>query len=233
MSVRIIALFSLAFISELSLSAEIATHQLVQSYSRNDEVCKEAASLLTADKACRPDDAINCSEEEMYSVSINGAPKRVFEELATNQYGYTQVFRAVGSSVKEFTIVYVQQFKGDRHPRLAETWKVDSKALDEVLKLTPGPIPYERWVKMNPLPPREANASEFAAMLNRGEKLTDEWSPVIDILGEPYAIERECSGVWAYGGYYACNKVLKLTVKKLTIDKKTVPYCQFSKPKRK
>ena len=232
MRLRAVTALLFALFPTLSLSVEIAAHQLTQSYSRDDRVCKEAAAMLTEDKACRPSDAINCSEEETYSVLVRGSRLRVFEEIATNQYNYTQVYRSTGSSLNGFAIVYVQNFQGDRRPRLVETWKVNAAELNEVMKLPPGPIPYQQWVKMRPLPPRETNAVGFAAMLKRGEKVTDEWSPVIDIYDEPYLIERECSGVWAYGGYYACNKVIKLTIKKLTKDKKTVPYCQFAKAKK-
>lgn len=188
--------------------------------------------MLSEDKACRQADAIKCTEVETYSVSIRGNQLRVFEEIATNQYNYTQVFRSTATSLRDIAIIYVQSFQGDRHPRLVETWKVDAADLDQVLKLPPGPWRSDQWIKMKPLPPRETNAVEFAAMLQRGEKLTEEWSPVIEINGEPYLVERECSGTWAYGGYYACNKVIKLTIKKLTKDKKTVPYCQYAKAKK-
>lgn len=80
--------------------------------------------------------------------------------------------------------------------------------------------------------PQETNATEFAAMLTAGEKLTDEWSPVIDIHGKPYLLERECSGRWVYGGDYACKRVIKLTVKRLSKDRKAVPYCQFTKARK-
>jgi hypothetical protein len=55
---------------------------------------------------------------------------------------------------------------------------------------------------------------------------------VIELFGHPYLVERECAGLWAYGGYYVCNRVIKLTVKKLAADKQTVPVlsvCQSAK----
>lgn len=227
-----ITIFLFAFFPALSLSAAIPAHQLTQSYSRDDRVCRDAAAMLADDKACRPFDAINCSGEEDDSVLVRGRRSRAFEEIATNQYNYTQVSRSTGASLDGFAIVYVQIFQGDRNPRLVETWKVDAAELDEVLKRPPGPTPLEKWIKMTPRPPREANAVEFGAMLKRGEKLTNEWSPAIDISGEPFLVERECSGTWVYGGYYACNRVIKLTIKKLAKDSKTVPYCQFAKAKK-
>jgi hypothetical protein len=171
----------------------------------------------------------------MYSVLVHGEPLRVFEEIATNQYGYTQVYRSIGSSLNGFAIIYVQRFQGDNQPRLVETWRVEASDLDAVLEIPPGPIPYEEWIEMKPRSrlPRETNELEFSEMLKRGEKLTDDWSPVIDIFAEPYLIERECQGLWAYGGFYACHKVIKLTVKKLIRGKKTIPYCRFSNVKKR
>ena len=214
-----------------SISAEIAAHGLTLSYSRDARICGEASKLLSDDKSCRPFDVGRCvSDEETSSILVRGERLFVFEEIAANEYGYTQVYRSIGSSLNGFAIIYVQRFQGDNFPRLVETWKVDASDFDEVMKLSPGPISSKSWV---PYPSRETNALEFDKMLKRGEKLTDEWSPVIDIFGEPYLIERECSGREVYGGYYVCNRVIKLTVKKLTKGKKTVPYCQFSKVKKK
>jgi hypothetical protein len=232
LSIAVFALM-LALSPVPSISADISAQGLTLSYSRDKCVCKEAAELLSQDKACRPSDAIHCSDEESYSVLLRGTRMTVFQEIATNQYDYTQVYRSIGSSLHGFAVIYVQRFQGDRHPRLVETWKVDASDFDKVLELPPGPIPYEQWIKMKPFPPRETNAAEFDAMLRRGEKVTDEWSPVIDIHGEPYLIERECSGSWAFGGYYACHKVIKLTVKKLTKDGSAVPYCQFVRTKNR
>ena len=229
-------IFLLLFCPLQSIAAEITVYGLTLSYSHDARICKKAAALLAKDNACRPHNNDNglekCGNDREFLVIVGGTPFKVFEELATNEYGYTQVFRSTGSSLSGFAIVYVQKALG-RDSRLVETWKVNATDLDNVLKLPPGPIPYTQWVKMNPLPPKETNAVEFAAMLNRGEKLTDEWSPIIDIYGEPYLLERECSGDWRYGGYYACNKVIKLTVRKLFKDKKTVPYCQYSKTREK
>lgn len=215
----------------VSMPADITAHSLTLSFSRNEGICMEVAAYLSEDKACRPFDVKRCSWEENYSILVRGTKSRVFEEIATNQYGYTQVYRSIGSSLSGFSIVYVQKFQGDKNPRLVETWKVKAGDLDNVLNLPPGPTPYQQWIKMKPLPPRETNAVEFASLLKQGEKLSDEWSPVIEIDGVPYIIERECSGLWVYGGYYACNKVIKLTIMKLFKDIKAVPYCQFVKSK--
>jgi len=225
--------FCLLFFPQQSISAEIAALGLTQSYSRDAHLCREAAALLSEDNACRPHNTDNlmqkCGGDNAFFVLVGGTLIKVFEEVATNEYGYTEVYHSIGSSLNGFDVVYVQRFQGDRHPRLVETWKVNSSDFDNVLKIPPGPITY---AQAKSFLPRETNALEFEDMLKRGEKLSDEWSPVIDIFGEPYLVERECSGEWGYGGYYACNKVIKLTVKKLFKDKNAVPYCQYSKTKK-
>jgi hypothetical protein len=233
MRLNVLIMLRFMLVVALSHAAEIGAHGLILTYSVNNRICHEAAELLKTDRACRPFDTRRCSDEESYSVSIRGKRIPVFEEVATNQYGYTQVFRTIAGSMKGYTIVYLNQFQGDRHPRLVQTWKVDAKALDEVLRLPPGPIPYARWKNVQLRYPQHTNATEFAAVLNHGEQLSNEWFPVIEISGNPYLVERECSGSWAYGGYYACNRVIKLTIKKLAYDKKTTPYCQFVRPRKK
>ena len=226
LNVLVVLLFML--VADLLHAAKIMAHGFILTYSVSDRICNEATKLLKTDRACRLFDAMRCSDDDTYPVNTS-----TFEEIATNQYGYTQVFRATANSIKGYTIVYLNRFQGDRHPRLVQTWKVDAKALNEVLSFPPGPIPAEGWRSSAPRPSRETNATEFAAMLNGAEKVSNEWSPVIEILSSPYLVERECSGRWAYGGFYACNKVIKLTVKKLASDQKTMPYCQFARPRNK
>jgi len=228
MRLCVVVAILLVLFPAMSMSADIAAHGLDLSYSRDKQICREAAELLADDKACRPDD-LGCPNEEGHFVVLRGARLKVFEEIATNEYGYTEVYRATGSSLNGFAVVYVQRFQGDRFPRLVETWKMDAAALEEVLKLPPGPVLSVSAIKV----PQETNATEFATILHRGQKLTDEWSPVIEIHGEPYLVERECSGRWVYGGIYACNKVIKLTAKRLSKDRKAAPYCQFTKARKK
>ncbi len=213
-------------------TADDYSDQWVQSYARDTRICKKAYKLIEDAESCRPFDNIMCWSIDISSIHITdvlGKPPFVFEEIATNEYGYTSVYRSINSSLNGFAIIYVERYQGERYPRLVETWKVDTSDLDEVMKLQKR---YEMDLGFAD-PQIEKNASEFAEMLKRGEKLTNEWSPVIDIFGEPYLIERECIGLWAEGGFYACEKAIKLTIKKLIKDKKTAPYCQFSKAKKK
>ena len=130
-------------------------------------------------------------------------------------------------------VIYLNQFQGDRHPRLVQTWRVDGTALSKVLALPPGPLPYEKWINLTPTPPKDTNATEFNEILVHGEKISDEWSPIIEVLGHHYAIERECAGTWAFGGDYACERVIKLTAKRLEADGGVVPICAFAKGRKK
>jgi hypothetical protein len=49
---------SLLVCANLSRAADIGAHQLVRMYSVNDRICREAAQVLTTDRACRPFDAV-------------------------------------------------------------------------------------------------------------------------------------------------------------------------------
>jgi hypothetical protein len=51
---------------------------------------------------------MRCSDDDTYPVNIS-----TFEEIATNQYGYTQVFHAKANSIKEYVIIYLNRFHGD------------------------------------------------------------------------------------------------------------------------
>lgn len=227
-----VALISLILIASQSVAADIPAHKLKLVYSTDGKVCPEIARLLANDKVCRHFDATKCSDAEARSVTLNGESITLFEELGTNEYGYTQVVRSTSTSGEKYAVVYLNQFQGDRYPRLVQTWKVDAEALNAVLELPPGPLPYAKWIDLKPWPPKDTNSSEFAALLEHGEKISEEWSPVIEVLGGHYAIERECSGMWAFGGFYACNRVIKLTAKKLESGRSSVPVCQFARSKK-
>ena len=225
-----ISLFAVSLVSAAN-AVELPKHGLSLIYSRDNALCARAANLLGSDKACRSEDATNCSDAEMQSVTMDGMSRQVIEELATNEYGYTKVAKSSSSAIKGFAVIYVSLFQGDHSPRLVQTWKVDDAKLKAVMDLPPGPVPYERWIQLNPRHPRETNAKEFAALLENGEKISSEWSPVVDMDGIPFASIRECSGLWVFGGYYACNRVIKITLVRLDGDKKSLPYCQFGKHK--
>lgn len=229
---RVSGLASLILVASQSVAADIPAHKLKLVYSTEGKVCHEIARLLANDKACRHFDATKCSDSEAWSLSLNGKNVTLFEELGTNEYGYTQVARSTSTSGEKYSVVYLNQFQGDQQPRLVQTWKVDADALNAVLNLPPGPLPYTKWIDLKPRPPKETNSSEFADLLNHGEKISEEWSPVIEVLGGYYVIERECSGMWAFGGYYACNRVIKLTAKRLESGRPTIPMCQFAKVKK-
>lgn len=157
-----------------------------------------------------------------------------FTELATNQYGYTTISVAHPPD-KPYSFVFIDGFHGDRHPRQIETWKVNTEQLMALIEKDPQPLRYDEWVKVAHQIKKETLATEFAQILADGEKLSDDWSPIwmpiFIVMGTEYAIGRECSGTWAYGGYYACNKVIKVTVKRVATDKTSIPVCEFVRRK--
>lgn len=196
-------------------------------YSLDRRTCERAREMLKSDPLCRADDALHCTDAEIGSINMDGRQQVVFQELAVNQYGYTRVARASGPSHDASEIIYVSQFQGDHSTRILETWKVHADDYRRVLELPPGPIPYDQWIKISPTPPKTVNADEFAALLATGEKISDEWSPVIDIFGTPYAVKRECAGNWAFGGFYACNTVTKVQLIRLDNWYRSRPVCEF------
>lgn len=214
---------------------KITAHKLPLVYSVNDDVCKQAAELIENNKACRPfdNDDINCGRIIIDVDASKFWSTTKLQEIASNEYGYTGVYRAVDDAIHGNTIIYLQNFVTDRMPRITQTWKVDSSALDQLLKLPPGPISLDRRDQISELLPKETNSKEFANLLANGEKLSNEWSPVIITSNSVYLVKRECVGTWAFGAYYICNKEIKLEVVHLSQNENSVPYCQFEKPKSK
>lgn len=200
-------------------------------YAADRTVCKDAAAMVRDDLSCRAYDDPGCEYPD--AVELNGTVVRTIEEVATNEYGYTEVARSTSAHLGKSEVIYLNGFQGDRHPRLLETWKVSADDLKKVLALPPSPLPYEAWVKQTVAPPRGTNSKEFAALLARGEHISEEWSPVVSILGNSYAIVRECAGRWEFGGYYHCGGVIKLTIVRLDDERKLRPYCQFASGKLK
>jgi uncharacterized protein len=218
-------------------SIETTIQKLPLTYSLDQQVCIEAAAMLRNDKACRPYDSscLPVSEDpsaEVNSININGKPTLTFKEIASNEYGYTRVFRTNADELEGYAVIYLEQFNGDNFPRTIETWKINAEALNKVFELPPGPIPYEKGGKgkrkQKASQPKDTGAAEFAALLMKSEKLSDDWSPVVVIQGGRYIAERKCAGEWEYGGIYACKNLIQLTLKKISASKEAMIYCQFS-----
>ena len=227
--------------SNQSSELETTVQKLKLVNSTDQQVCLETAAMLNKDKACRPYDAfcrpysknVPPNALAVYSVTINGNPALAFNEIATNEYGYTRIFQSTAGDIDGYKILYLEKFGGDNFPRVVETWKVSSKALNEVFGLSPGPTPAARGGKGERKEksklPKDTRASEFAEVLRQGEKLSDEWSPIVKIQNSYYLIERECDGEWVYGGYYACDRITNLRLKKVANGKDAAASCQFAR----
>lgn len=226
-------------VSSIQRPVDSTTAQrLPLTYSKDQQVCHEATVLLKKDKGCRPYDAVDgsnpkkCSPMDVDYINLNGMPTLTFKEIATNEYGYTRVFRTTADDAEGYVIIYLEQFNGDHFPRTTETWKVSAEALNKVLDLFPGPVPYENGGngkrKQKASQPKDSDATEFATLLKNGEKLSDDWSPIVEIQGGRYIVERKCAGEWEYGGIYACKSIIQLTLKKISANLDATTYCQFS-----
>jgi len=233
---RAVASALIAFlILSLPASAQDWPYGLRPSFSKSASICKEAFEKARLLPGCRPFDAV-CPEGDT-NVEPDG------DHVATNTYGYTQIYQLrtrhavdelepatpdeLRDSVPDgVAILFLNRFQGDRNVRLVQMWKVDSNKLDEVLALPLAEVDPDKWPSR-----RERNRDEFEAMLKQGTRLAMEWSPILVIKGRLYFVERECSGTWAYGGYYACNRVIKLTFKRIEPNQEPVPYCQLARPR--
>ena len=215
-----------------TLGAGTGSAKLVTTYVAAADICQKFYDMYSSFDACP------LTEDQCFVFQWGGGTseltKIASQELAVNQYGYTSVHVAQPSE-KPYSLVYLNRFQGDRHPRLLETWKISSAHLRSLTERDPRPLPYEQWVKGGHGIKRDTLAPEFANVLSEGEKISDDWSPVwmpiFQHKGIDYAVTRECAGTWVYGGYYACNVVTKVTVKRLAADKKTLPVCEFARPK--
>jgi hypothetical protein len=125
------------------------------------------------------------------------------------------------------SIVYLLLPGGRNFDGVHETWKVDHAALANVLGI---PLP--------PLDPnadpfgRGRNASQFSELLKASERLSTEISPLITHNGRAYVVERECSGRWGWG-YYYCNRIIKITIKRVEAHRRSPAVCQLSTQARR
>lgn len=210
-------------------SAEPTIPKLVTTYQTDSALCTKMRSIESAFRGCDMPGK-RCFEPEVSTDSISVVPTK---EIAVNQYGYTQIFVS-NPPGKPYAVVFLNGFNGDHHPRLIESWKVNAEQLSEVTNLDPHPLAYESWIKGGHGIKRETLAVEFQALLSHSEKLSDDWSPVwmpvFRIDDTDYYLTRECAGTWVYGGYYQCNEVIKVKVKRIA-DTKSVPICEYSRSK--
>jgi len=218
-------------------SAEAWPFGMKPSFSKSARICNEAFEQLASLSVCRPFDA-RCPEDTAFT----SEPPRG-SLVATNTYGYTSIYQlrripspdplepdlepiaddVLKSLPNGVALVLVYRFNGDRHPGEFGTWKVNEADLDAALAM---PLPdidpkdYERH--------RDRNAAVLDAVLAKGERLSEEWSSILAIDGKAYIAERECSGTWV-GGNYACNRVIKVTVKRIEANGPSTAYCQVSR----
>lgn len=210
------------------------SHMVLTDY-KDENICKNIQASLSNDPACRLHNSHDglelCGKKRGKQITINGKTEQAFEEIATNQYGYTEIFKAKIVAISDNSIIYVQKFLGDKHPRLTETWKVNNQELESVLKLHPGALTQYEKESTKTYFPQSTNSEAFSELLKSSEKISNEWSPAIHIDGETFIIDRNCNGEWVYGSYYACKKTLSFSVKIINKNDLAEPFCHFEPPK--
>lgn len=245
--IRFVVAVLMALTPQLALSAlDSWPYGLSPSYQRSPKLCERLFEKASTLSPCRLDDEI-CLGKKIHGTA--SGPLDTNEFIASHAYGYSDIYALVrrypsddsdeppryedlypseadeiASALPEgVALLFLLQFGGASYQGLRETWKVDHAALQALLEL--------------PLPPRDPKdiftgrgrlAPEFSELLKQGERLSSEISPIVTLDGRAYIVERECSGRWFYG-YYACNRIIKLTIKRIEGRRKSTPFCQLVK----
>ena len=223
---------------------------LQSTYIRDARICGALFSNPAASEGCRANDVVCPGKAD--NIGTSTGPLNTNGFLAYNAYGYTEVSYLAKEDRDEETeqfddpnsltadtdevadalpkgvaVLFLGRFEGGRHPRLAEMWAVDVAGLRELVA-TPLPPNDPKAMFID----RERNADLLKALLKTGERLAAEWPPMFLHGGRVYFVERECSGTWVYGGDYVCNRVIKLTFKRLEANRKATAFYQLSTPPR-
>lgn len=168
--------------------------------------CGKAAALLGETVRCEAARDASCPDRGAARDLGQDSRLEGFTELASNEYGYTQLARGTAPGPGDGVLLYVDRFQGDRQHRLSQLYLVDARRLDEVLSLEPGPIPLQRRLDEHLEVDQEANAAPMADLLARGRKVADDWPLVLRMAGRSYLVEFDCDGGWAAGDF-TCTRV--------------------------
>jgi hypothetical protein len=225
-------------------------YDLRPSYQSSPRLCSKLFEKASTLSPCRLDDAI-CPGKT--SNGTESGPFHTNEYIAMGAYGYGEVHALIKRQPQAdpdqpphyedlypsesdeiasalpsgISIVYLLLPGGRNFDGVHETWKVDHAALANVLGI---PLP--------PLDPnadpfgRGRNASQFSELLKASERLSTEISPLITHNGRAYVVERECSGRWGWG-YYYCNRIIKITIKRVEAHRRSPAVCQLSTQARR
>jgi hypothetical protein len=211
----------------LSAEAEMQVPPLTLAFAADEKLCAAAAATIAAEPPCRAFDEAACPRPDALK----------FRPIASDQYGYTEVAIDGALPSAAYSILYLQRYRGDRRPRLMETWKVESAELQKLFDTPPGLITFEDRYQFHPGPkadlPPDTNAGALRELLRASEKISNEWSATTELLGEPHAIVRECQGAWRFGGYFHCERVSKLTFLKLAANGPAARSCEFALAEKK
>jgi hypothetical protein len=205
-----LACIPLLFFTTVSLAFAQKLHGLELVYARNDTVCYGLGKMLRSDMHCRPLDDTPCGPSK--ASGLGAYPGDFYKQIAVNEYGYTEIALPTVSPKNGVAIVYVEEFQGDHRARLMEVWKIADTDLQHVLALPPGPMVGKNGSQISVA--KETNSAAFSAMLGHGQKVANEWSPVVSFGEAQFLISRECersSEGWSYG-MHVCPKVTAISV---------------------
>ena len=213
----------------------IRQNALTVSYAKEKHLCAKFLKHYSSFSSC------SLKDGDCFSLKWNAEPNAAMRgepmtDLVTNQYGYTQI-NVTHLAGQPYSIVYLNNFQGDRHPRIVETWKIETKELRALIEREPRPMTQPAWVSGTRQFMKEAYAVEFATLLSRSERISDPdsgvWYPHFTESGVDYVVSRECAGRYAYGGDYDCARIIKLKVKRLATGDKSLPVCEFVSTSKK
>ncbi|MBN2816695.1 MAG: hypothetical protein JXQ67_08420 [Campylobacterales bacterium] len=152
------------------------------------------------------------------SKSTSGLRRYEHPEVAVNNFGYTNIkIASAKTSANGTSLVQLDKFQGDRHPRFRESRLVDSVALSEVLSL-PRKKPYKR----------SDNAKEFQEVLNKGQKVSDYIAYLYYVYGVgDIAVIPDCEIETEYGAIDKCARVNSLDILLVYSNTNTKKICHF------
>lgn len=196
-------------------------------YSKEKKFCTDAMKKIKNSPTCRAFDFRPDSDLCSWNGPIGGNTTywggTQLEQIAASRYGYSRIIKVVHDKNLTFEILYLDLFINDRHDRVTETWKVEKVDLELILKLKKDVD--ERDVGG---PGIGFGEHEFSAMLSRGEKISEEWSPVLNFNENIHLVERQCKGHWYLADNYQCEKVKRIRVIRASSNSANATICEFA-----
>lgn len=144
-------------------------------------------------------------------------------KLTTNKYGYTQVNTLNLPSTNQ-TWVNLDNFKGDRQPRVLETWIVPTTEFDRLLDSPPDTSEISKHRNSY----KYVSVKPFKAMLQKGTKLSNQFLSPFVYNNRLIFIDNTYQGHWQYGGDFYASKIKRSFVKEIKNNGEIETICEIS-----